>query len=113
MCCWLTWCLRFVNSLKQWGHLSFFSSFMSFANKFKEGLDRSCEVDFLELFQCRPASRTPNVPRSFGAVLVPATFLYPVRTRLASPLISSAPPPLLDKTDLCNTKCASDKKAAR
>ena len=29
ICCWLTWCLRFVNSLKQWGHLSFFSSFIS------------------------------------------------------------------------------------
>ena len=34
--------------------------------------------------QCRGASHTLSV-------LVPATFLYPVRTRLASPLISSAP----------------------
>ena len=25
-CCWLMWCLRLVNSLKQWGHLASFSS---------------------------------------------------------------------------------------
>ena len=35
ICCWLTWCLRFVNSLKQWGHLSFFSSFISFQREKK------------------------------------------------------------------------------
>ena len=25
-CCWLMWCFRLVNSLKQWGHLANFSS---------------------------------------------------------------------------------------
>ena len=48
ICCWLTWCLRFVNSLKQWGHLSFFSSFISFEHeiymRFKES--QCCELVF-------------------------------------------------------------------
>ena len=64
ICCWLTWCLRFVNSLKQWGHLSFFSSFISFEHEIYMKLKSVHLKPSLSIFRC------PNL------FLVPFLFLF-------------------------------------